>query len=1041
MWQLGVPTSGQSQGVPDVRGNPAPGKEATAAGIAPDLSKKNVLLLHAYTYETASYLLMDPVFLKGLTEAGLGAFNLHFEFMDLWKHPEPASRREFVKYLSRKFAKQPIDLIIALHSSALNFLVEEGKNLFPGTPVINVIAGSEFVHGEDVQNPYERRTRHLKRPFIILPVSRDVTSTVASITKLQPGTRSLVVIAGSGQLDRMMEQATRRGLQEWQGRLAIEYWGDLPLEEVLKRVATLDRNAAILFVSFGADADGRAYSTPEVARRISGAAKAPTFGLFETVLDKGGIVGGFMPTYKQEAARTVTLALEILRGKLPTDPVTITMAPFFPMFDWEQLERWGMNASALPSDAIILNKPVTAWERYKVYIIATVFFCLAETALIIFLMVQRRRKKVAEESQRKTEKKYRNIFEGAVEGIFETTPEGQSLTANPALVKMLGYDSPDEFTSVIHDSAHQLFADSDKRAEYVELLEKQGVVLGFECELLRRDGTKIWVSLNSRRVPGPDGKTLYYSGFLEDITERKRADEELEKYQEHLQEMVRERTGELIMARDQADAANRAKSSFLAKMSHELRTPLTSILGIGQLMERDPEFPQKQRELLAILSRSGRQLFDLIDDVLEVSKIEAGQTITLSKTFDLHRFLDELEDMMSLRAEKKGLRLIFERDSALPKYIQTDARKLRQILINLLGNAIKFTQKGRVTLRVKFTEGMGKAPENEPGSLARLEFEVEDTGIGIAEEDMEKIFEPFVQLNPGQEPSRGIGLGLAISRKFADLLGGKITLRSQGGRGSTFKLDIGGKRAEHSDIPSPVVAPQVMGLVPGQPEYRLLIVDDIFESRLLFRQLLEPVGFRVLEAASGQEALELYSRHQPHLIWMDIRMPGMDGYEAAEKIRKAESQKQNEGGHKIHTPIIAWTAGVMEDKGSSPLSWVFDDWVYKPFRETEVFDKIEKHLGVQFVYRSSDSSTAKPDHTPDKAALTSADLSILPADWLKEFFQTMKKGRSKQLMDQIDRIRPEHADLAQALAELIRVHQFDMLISLTQEALKANADG
>ena len=205
---------------------------------------------------------------------------------------------------------------------------------------------------------------------------------------------------------------------------------------------------------------------------------------------------------------------------------------------------------------------------------------------------------------------------------------------------------------------------------------------------------------------------------------------------------------------DQAEAANRAKSAFLANMSHELRTPLNSILGIAQLMERDLEFPPKQRELLEILSRSGKQLFELIDDVLEMSKIEAGQTTAVSTTFDLHRFLDDLEEMMSLRAEKKGLELIFERDSALPKYIQTDARKLRQILINLLGNAIKFTEKGRVTLRVKFKEGMDKAPGDEAASLVRLEFEVEDTGIGIAQEDTEKIFEPFVQLNPGQKTRR-----------------------------------------------------------------------------------------------------------------------------------------------------------------------------------------------------------------------------------------------------------------------------------------------
>ena len=526
-----------------------------------------------------------------------------------------------------------------------------------------------------------------------------------------------------------------------------------------------------------------------------------------------------------------------------------------------------------------------------------------------------------------------------------------------------------------------------------------------------------------------------YQEHLEELVE------ELRKYQEHLEDLVRERTAKLVKAMDQAEAANRAKSAFLANMSHELRAPLNSILGIAQLMERDQEFPAKQRELLEILSRSGQQLFELIDDVLEMSRIEAGQTAIVSKTFDLHRFLDDLEEMMSPRAEKKGLPLTFERDSALPKYIQTDGRKLRQILINLLGNAIKFTEKGRVTLRTNFKEGMDKVPENEPASPVRLEFEVEDTGIGLAQEDREKIFDPFVQLNPAQKPSGGIGLGLAICHKFAALLGGEITVRSQVGRGTTFKLDIGVQPAERSDTPAQEVRRQVMGLASGQPGYRLLIVDDNLESRLLLRRLLEPVGFRVLEAASGQEAIDLYRKDQPHLIWMDIRMPGMDGYEAARRIREAERERRKEDGQEIHTPIIALTAGVMENTGSPSLSEVFDDWVYKPFRETEVFDKIEKHLGVQFVSQPSVSSAVKADNSRDKAALSPADLSVLPADWLKEFFQTMEKGRSAQLLNLIDQIRPEHADLARALAEMVRIHQYEKLIPLTREALKEDVNG
>ena len=188
------------------------------------------------------------------------------------------------------------------------------------------------------------------------------------------------------------------------------------------------------------------------------------------------------------------------------------------------------------------------------------------------------------------------------------------------------------------------------------------------------------------------------------------------------------------------------------------------------------------------------------------------------------------------------------------------------------------------------------------------------------------------------------------------------------------------------------------------------------------------VGFSVLEAASGQEAVDLYKSGQPHLIWMDLRMPGMDGNEAAGRIREAESGRRNEEGKEIHTPIIALTAGVMENEESSSHSPVFDDWVYKPFRETEIFEKLEKHLGVQFVYQPSVGSAAEADKGREKDAVTPADLAVLPVEWLKEFFQTLKKGRSAQMIDLIDRIPPEHADLAGALAELVRIHQFDKLI-------------
>ena len=249
----------------------------------------------------------------------------------------------------------------------------------------------------------------------------------------------------------------------------------------------------------------------------------------------------------------------------------------------------------------------------------------------------------------------------------------------------------------------------------------------------------------------------------------------------------------------------------------------------------------------------------------------------------------------------------------------------------------------------------------------------------------------FVQVDPSRKPSGGVGLGLAISKKLAALLGGEITVRSEVGRGSVFMLNVGVQRVEDADMPRQEVVRKVTGLAPGQPSYCLLVVDDNLESRLLLRQLLEPVGFKVLEAAGGQEAVDLCRKDPPHLVWMDIRMPEMDGYEAARRIRGERKQ--------VHTPIIAFTAGVMENKDSSPFAGVFDDWVYKPFREELIFAKLEKHLGVKFVYQPAGSPAARQEARKDREVLTPAEVSKLPADWLEEFSRKLKTGRSKQLLD------------------------------------------